>query len=1098
MQGRTNLIIVSMGAFMFRVRLILSMLLALCLVVVLGGSSHAQIFPGRITGTVLDSSGGAIEGAQVVLSGAEIGLERSVKTDSNGAFHFQELPLATFTLTVTKNGFKSSVQTNISTSLNRVNEINVTLVPGRVEVRVEVSAAAPILETETDTVGGNITAQEVTELPMGNSDYTRFAFLLPGTSTNTAYTFTQIAINGAPSRSVSFNIDGSQNMDAYRQLPAMNQGGNSYTAATRLPPDGIQEMSVVTEGAADTEAGAGAINVVLKSGTNDFHGSLYEQHRDASLTAHNYFENLAGIPKAHFVWNEYGGSFGGPIIKNKTFFYGAYDGGRSRLGSSTLAFAPSTAEIQQVETALAGATPPQTPNPLGLAILKLYQPYSGQFAVSGVGSQSPDSFSVKIDHRLGTSDQLAGRYLFGNGKDNFPQGSDSPTGGSQLPQYYGVTPIRPQNFAISESHTFSPKLINVFRLSYNHVYLKFLPADNTFNPNSIDLDTGASPENYGLPEIDLGAGVFENLGTDPSYPRQRTSETFQWNDDAAFSRGKHSFQFGANWELNKVFGFNNDNFRGLLTFDGSQVGDTLFPNTTPASPEISRLEALTDLLAGLPDPSATNISRGSTRFDIHQNVIGLYANDTYQLTHKLTLIAGLRWDFFGVPQEDRGRFSNFLPSQGLVPIHGDIYNNVYKNFSPRVAFAYSPFAFHGLHTVIRAGYGIYYVDSPLDVLVGQTFNLTNSNPGLATNPINGLGIYTDPLVSTPIQPNVPIFGTGLVPTPPFNLVAVNPNLKPPYVQSWNLNVEQELMAAMVLQIGYVGSKGTHIYGYPDVNMPPPSPVDQGNSTAEQLARPYYSQYPQFGQINTISSINNSSYNSLQIQLKTKNYHGLTTEFAYTWAHAIDEASETMDFFGTSGFVPKDSMDPKANRANSEFDVPQAISASYVYQFPSFTHSKGMGYLVNQWQLSGVVTWHDSMYLPVLTYDDISGTGEFHDVPNCVGPLVTQLKNFTIPYVVSGYAEPSPGTFGNCARNSLPAPWLTQWDFSVAKWFPIGERVKLQFRADGFNFLNHTNFGNPESSLGAEFVTGTADSVNNDSHFGEGSQRQFQLNMKLVF
>jgi len=301
-----------------------------------------------------------------------------------------------------------------------------------------------------------------------------------------------------------------------------------------------------------------------------------------------------------------------------------------------------------------------------------------------------------------------------------------------------------------------------------------------------------------------------------------------------------------------------------------------------------------------------------------------------------------------------------------------------------------------------------------------------------------------------------------------------------------------------LQIGYVGSKGTHIYGLPDVNMPPPGSGSPGSGTTEQAARPYYSQFPQFGQINTISSINNSIYNSLQVQLKTKNYHGLTTQFAYTWAHAIDEASETMDFFGTSGFVPKDSGHPGLNRGNSEYDVPQTISASYIYQLPAFTHRSGMGYLVNQWQLSGVVSWHDSMWLPVLTYDDISGTGELHDVPNCVGPLVTQLKNFALPYVVSGYAEPSPGTFGNCPRNSLPAPWLAQWDFSLAKWFPIGERVKLQFRADGFNFLNHPNFGNPQSVFGAEFVGGTADGVNNDSHFGAGAARQFQLNLKLVF
>ena len=1086
---------------MFRVRLILSMLLALCLILVLGGSSQAQIFPGRVTGTVLDSSGGAVEGAQVALSAPDIGLERSVKTDSNGVFRFQELPLATFRLTVTKDGFKSYVQTNIITNLNQVNDINVTLTPGRVDVRVEVSAAAPILETQTNTVGGDITEQQVTELPIGNSDYTRYAFLLPGTSTATGYTFTQISINGAPSRSVSFNIDGSQNMDAYRQLPAMNQGGNSYTAATRLPPDAITEMSVVTAGAADSEAGAGAINVVLKSGTNAFHGSVYEQHRDASLTAHNYFENLVGFPKAHFIWNEYGGSFGGPIIKDKTFFYVGYDGSRSVLGSSGIAFAPTAAQIQQAEAALAAATPSQTPNALGVTILNLYQPHSGQFAVSGVGSQTPDNFSVKIDHRLGSRDQLTARYLFGNGKDSFPQGTDSPGGGSQLEKYYGVTPIRPQNFAVSDAHTFSPQLINVFRLSYNHVRLSFLPADSSFNPASIGLDTQVAPKDYGLPEIDIGAGVFENLGINSSWPRGRTSETFQWNDDAAFSHRKHSIQFGANWELNKVFGYLDSNFRGKFSFDGTQLGN----NLVGAGP----VADLVDLLAGLPDPGETNISRGSTRFDLHQNVVGVYGTDTYQLRPNLTVIAGLRWDVFGTPQEDRGRFSNFLPSQGLVPVH-DIYNTVHTNFSPRIALTYSPFTFHGLHTVVRAGYGIYYVDSPLDVLVGQQYNFTNSTPGLATNPINGLGLYSNSLLNpgTPIQPNVPIFGTStsVVPGSILNLIAVDPNLKTPYVQSWNLNLEQELAPAVVLQVGYVASKGTHIYSLPDVNMPPPGsgftkpilPGETPSGNLEQLARPYYSQYPQFGQINRISSVDNSSYNSLQVQLKTKNYHGLTTNFAYTWAHSIDEASETMDFFGTSGFVPKDSMNPKLSRGDSEFDVPQAITASYLYQFPTFTHSKGMGYLVNEWQLSGVVNWHNSMYLPVLTYNNVSGTGELHDVPDCVGPLVTQLTNFKNPYVVSGYADPSPGTFGSCSRNSLPAPWLTQWDFSLAKWFQLSERFKLQFRADGFNILNHPNFGNPASVYKSEFVGGTADVVNNDSHFGEGAQRQFQLNMKLVF
>ena len=1055
-------------------------------VLVLSLTLTAQSFPGRVTGTVMDASGAVVEGAEVKLSSPEIHLERSLITDATGLFNFASLPLGTFSLTITKENFKTYVQSGIVTAIERVNEIPVVLSPGSVDTKVEVTGAAPLVQTQTNTVGGDFIAEEVEQLPMGNGDYTRYAFLLPGVSTNTDYTFTQVAINGSPSRSVSFNIDGSLNMDAYRYNCAMNQGGNSYTAATRVPPDAISDVSVTTGGAADVAAGAGAVNIVLKSGTNAWHGTVYEQHRDASLTAHNFFENLSGVPKAHFIWNEYGGSIGGPIFKDKTFFFASYDGSRSVLGSSTTAFAPTAADIQTATNLLGGIG--VTPNALGQTILGLYAPHSGQFTVSGVGSQTPDNFSVKIDQHLGANDLVTGRYIFGNGKDAFPQGSDSPGGGSQLQQYYGVTPVRPQNMAISENHTISTNFVNVFRVSYNHIRYLFTPADGSFNPSSIGLVTGAAPVNYGLPEIDLGAGVYENLGTNPSYPRGRTSETFQVNDDATHTHGKHNVQVGFDWEFNKVFGFNDSNFRGILTFDGSQEGNAL-------AGEPGRVADLVDLLAGLPDPNSTNIARGATRFDLHQNVMGLYVNDTYQVTHKLTVLAGLRWDFLGVPQEDKGRFSNFSPTLGLVPVNGNIYQSDWHNFSPRVAITYSPFSHNGLDTVIRAGYGLYYVESPLDVLVGQTFNFTNKNPGLATNPVNGRGVFSAALASTPIETNVPIFSTSGVPTPPFNLIGIQPNLKPPYVQSWNLTLEQALAPDLMLQIGYVGTKGTHILGLPDINQPPPG---QPNAAAEQTARPFYSQFPQFGQINMISSMNNSSYNALQVVLKSKQYHGLTMQFGYTWSHAIDEASETMDFYGTSGFVPKDSLNPRLNYADSEFDVPQAISVSYVYALPKFTDRAAMGQLINNWQLSGVVSWHNSMALPVLTYDDISGTGELHDVPDCTGPIVTQYKNFAIPAVVSGYSEPAFGTFGTCSRNSLPGPWLAQWDSSIAKRFPIGERFKMEFRMDAFNFLNHANFGNPSSVYGAEFVTGTADAVNNDSHFGMGAQREFQLNLKLIF
>jgi hypothetical protein len=331
-------------------------------------------------------------------------------------------------------------------------------------------------------------------------------------------------------------------------------------------------------------------------------------------------------------------------------------------------------------------------------------------------------------------------------------------------------------------------------------------------------------------------------------------------------------------------------------------------------------------------------------------------------------------------------------------------------------------------------------------------------------------------------------------------------LHPPNVQSWNLNLEQDITRGVELQIGYVASKGTHIYNWVDINQPPagsgwtPAAIlnKRPDPVAEQEARPFFGTFPQFGQISQFQSGGNSTYNSLQILLRTKNYHGLTTQFGYTWAHDIDYASETSDAFGTSGFVPRDSTNLALGRGNSEFDVPQSVNFSYVYEVPKTHFTGAAGQVLNNWQLSGVVTWHNTMWLPDLTFDDISGTGEVHDVPDCTGKIVTQLHDFTKPYVVSGVSEPAMGTFGTCSRNSIPAPGLGEWDFSLGKYFPINERFRLEFRADAFNFLNHPIFGNPGPVLKNEFITGTADNVNNDSHFGAGAQRQFQLNLKLLF
>src|SRR5882724_8376269 len=440
--------------------------------------SMAQLYPGRVTGRVQDAQGAVVSGANVKLTNPATSFERTATTDANGEFNFPELALGTYQLTITKEGFDTTVVTDIRTSQGQVNTITPALKVGTVNTRIEVSSAPPLIQTETNSAGGQLSQEQITALPIGNSDYTRLALTLPGAVQNSNFAFAQYTINGSRSRSNAFNIDGASNTDPSTYLPSINEGGNSATAATRLPLDAIQEVSVISSGAgADMGQNAGSVmNAVVKSGTNQFHGTLYEIHRDAALDAANFFEDLRGVPKAPFVWNEFGGSAGGPLYiphvydgRNRTFLFGAYDGSRLRLGTTLSGHAPTPQDIQTAENLLAANGTPV--NQLGLNIVGLYSSpplnLAGPFVVDNHGRQTPNSFVVKVDHQVSLKDSLSARYLYGKGEDEFPGGGTGPGGGSQLNPWFGVTPTHAANFAISEVHIFAPNLLNTLRLGYN-------------------------------------------------------------------------------------------------------------------------------------------------------------------------------------------------------------------------------------------------------------------------------------------------------------------------------------------------------------------------------------------------------------------------------------------------------------------------------------------------------------------------------------------------------------------------------------------------------------------------------------------------------
>ena len=1066
------------------------------------GSSVAQLFPGRITGTVRDAQGAVIPGATVKLSNPTTGLERTVTTDDTGNFNFPELAIGTFRLTITKQGFGTSVVTDITTSQGVVNTINPVLAVGSVSSRIEVVSTPPLVQTETNSTGGQLSEVQVEALPIGNSDYTRLALVLPGVTQNSNFAFAQFTINGSRSRSNGFNVDGASDTDPSTYLPSINEGGNSATAATRLPLDAIEEVSVSANAGADSGQNSGSVmNVTIRSGTNHLHGSVYEMHRDAALDAANFFENLGGVSRAPFVWNEFGGTVGGPIYiphvydgRNRTFFFAGYDGSRLRLGTTLNGNAPTPAQIQTATTLLQSQS--ITPNQLGLNIVGLYSSLglSGPFVVDNRGRQSPNSGLLKIDHRISNSDSLSARYLHGVGEDEFPGGGPGPGGGSQLSPWFGVTPTMADNFAISEVHLFNPGLINTLRLGWNRFSQFQKGRDASVNPATIGFNTGVGPESYGIPEIDIGDSAsdrFSNLGLQYG-AGGRVATSYQIADEANWTHGAHAWKFGFNF-LHNYSNYTLAGGRGIFSFTGSQLGNSLTSD--------GGLAGLIDLIAGRPAPGSglTQITRvGSPRANIDQNIISGFAMDTYKLTQRLTLIAGLRYDFFTTVNESRGRFSVFDPSQGLIQT-SHLYDAPKGNFGPRVSLAWAPTTtiIPGRQTVFRAGFGIYY----------DTIPLNNFEEGLAQNPIGPTAGFTIvPNAPIAFGVGVPIFGTG-APQPPFNIASIQRNLKTPNTQEWNLNIQQELSQRFVFQIGYVGNHSIHQLQLLDINQPPLGAgygpgclahYPTGDPACEQAARPFNAKFPMLSQINTISTPGYAHYHSLQATLKSNDFHGLTTQVSFTWSHNLDTASEVEDFFGTSGYVPQDSTNLKGSYGNSEFDQRRALIITYVYAIPYRKTGNMLATVLKDWQVSGTTTLRDGLAAPLLTFGDESGVGNNHTRFNCIAPIHYQLRNFHLPYAdPSSFAEPAPGTFGNCPRDPLVAPGLNAWDISLQRIFKMGERFAFQFRTSFFNAFNHPNFAEPSPDLSTT-ISATADDGSFDSHFGVGGPRNIQFMGKLTW
>jgi carboxypeptidase family protein/TonB-dependent receptor-like protein len=1056
------------------------------------GTLSAQTFRGTILGTVTDATGAVIGGAKVTVRNTGTGQERSTTTSADGSYSLPELPIGNYTVTFSQSGFQTAVTTGVVVDVATERRVDAALKTGEVSTRVEVSGdLLPEVETTSAEIGGTLTADTIENLPVNGRDYTKLVYLNPGVAgspdqiSDSAGSFGTFSMNGSRGRANNFLLDGTDMNDGYRNDPAINEPGVFGDPATILPIDAVGELRVLSNGEAEYGRNSGAIvNIVTKSGTNAWHGSGLEYWRSGQLGARNFF-NAAPDPKNSFLNNQFGGSLGGPIVKDKTFFYVNYEGQRETGAQAGTACVPDPAVITAVENRITGRG--DAVNPVTQALLAR-NPWPAPNRPDGVSNESGcdtdnlnvsshfqnrvDSMIAKIDHNFNPNNLLTGRYYFGDSDQSFPFAQ---LAAGILPGFNTVTPTRVQLVSISYVKVVNSASVNEARLGWNRFAEGFFPEDQSFNPASIGLNTNVGPYEGGLPAINVGG--FSQIGATNGVPRNRVDANWHFIDNYSWKSGRHNVKFGYEFRRTTIMQVLENTFRGKLTFDDTTVGAT---TTT----------ALENFLSGTPTDGSQR--QGYTRRHTHENSHGFYVQDSFRVTPRLTFNAGMRWDYFGVVGEKDGLFYRFVPSlQDIVP-SGQLYDKDYNNFAPRLSFAYD-LTGKG-RTVVRGGWGLFYDAFAQDIFLGHFPWNCSYCPGPAYSGNGTAAISKLSLLGGALSPNAPVYDPTSA-SPSSEFFGADPNMRTPYVQNFNVNVQQALGTRAVLQVGYVGTKGTKLFRFRDINQPSQSAITAGDTAQCNGVTLVFPNCPILGfdngsaidrnftgpldlfYINQEESKASSIYHALQTSLRMNAWHGLTTQANFVWSHSIDDASDSEDFIPNQA-QPQNSFIPSAEKGNSSFDIRKRFTWNFGYQFPKF--GGGMSKLKNGWGVDGVLNLQDGQpfHLNYLFEGDYSGAGEGFDRPDVVGPVhygslpfnFLDLSAFHVPCTFGnttglgdgGDSDCLTGSrhFGSLGRNSLRGPSFKELNFSVSKNTPITERVNLNLRAEFFNLFNHPNFASP--------------------------------------
>ncbi len=897
----------------------------------------SQTFRGGVSGTVVDQSGALVAAASVKLLGSDTGLTRTAQTTSAGEFTFQDLPLGKYSLTVSQAGFQTEEIKDINVEAGKIFNLQAKLSVAAQATAVEVSAATVAIETSSSALTSVIPTKVLLDVPLNGRDFTQLLKLNPGVNANGS-------VNGTRVNGVNWQIDGADNNDQWHNSAAVNQGGVSGIAGTLLPIDAIDEFSLQTNNNAEQGRNSGGtLNLVIKSGTNDFHGSLYYFNRNEFLAARNWF-TPAGTPVQKLRNNQEGGSLGGPMWRNRAFFFLTYEQQNFVAGNTAQGTTPSQSWVNEAAQVLAKNGVPV--NPVSLNLINTLWPGN---ALTGPATQNnffssanniSNSYNgiVKIDYIFNEKNNIAFRYFGGTG-------SQTEAVGSSVPYYFQVAPSRMHNFSLVYNEVFSSRFVAQTVAGVNYFKQVFNDANAGFNIPALGLNTGVTnPSLYGSPDITING--FDEIGLTP--PLGRIDTTGQIDETFTYTVGTHAFRFGGEYRHAALDVFYQRNKRGVFTFDGSQGPlAATNPNDTWGTGNPS-LNSLADFLAGRAGTNKATITYGDLERNYFLNGVTGFFQDTWKARPNLTFNYGLNWLFQTPISDSTGRISTFIPADGGITYLnkiGTLWPYDWKNFAPRFGFAYTPKFSNRL--VIRGGYGIYY-QVPNVNYFGDNRPPNHGATGILANPGGSAPVYTlanqTPLL---IQYGVPVFGSADFPTGPFGAFSVSQHFITGYSQNSNVNIQYQLTQSSVLEVGYTGSLSRHLPVTLDINQIPPG----GGS------RPYAAQFPSLATINEVQSVGNGYYNGLIASLRTSNYHGFSMKLNYTYGHSRDDLS------ATRGLIPQDSYDLRADWGNSDYDIRHSFAGFITYSAPTPSRLK---LLLGGWQFNSLLTFYSGSPFTVNT------------------------------------------------------------------------------------------------------------------------------------